>query len=166
MKKLLPAIIGGLVIGIVEIIPVIKSLSCCILVPIAVYYAMTLEIKGNKKNTPFTVGEGIRLGILTGIFGAFFSVGLDSFLTFVLRTNDFVLAFPQMEAFLQTLGIPEESKKEVLKILQRIVDDIRTTGISLVYTFSMLVSNFIFNLILGIIGGLIGIKLINKKYFN
>jgi hypothetical protein len=166
LKKLLPAIVAGLVIGIVEIIPFIKSLTCCILVPFAVYYAMNLEVKGNKKATPFTLAEGIRLGILTGIFGAFFAVFLDSFLTFILRSNDFVAAFPQMEAFIQSFGVPEQTKKEVLAMLQSIVEEIKTTGISIVYSFSMLISNLIFNTILGLLGGLIGVKFINKKYFS
>ncbi len=165
LKKLLPAIVAGLVIGIVEIIPFIKSLTCCILVPFAVYYAMTLEVKGNKKSEPFSLGEGIRLGILTGIFGAFFAVFFDSFLTFVLRSNDFVAAFPQMEAFIENFSVPEETKREILSMLQAIAEDIKTTGFSAVYTLSMLVSNLIFNIILGIIGGLIGIKFANKKFF-
>ena len=73
MKRLLPVLIAGFVAGLIEIIPVVKSFTCCILIPIATYYAMTLEIKGNKKETPFTVSEGLRFGVLTGIFGAFFA---------------------------------------------------------------------------------------------
>ncbi len=166
MKKLLPAIVAGMIIGIVEVIPLIKSLTCCILVPFAVYYALTLEVKGNKKSEPFTLGEGVRIGILTGIFGAFTAVLLDSFLTFVLKTNDFVVAFPQMEAFIQSFGMPEDAKQEVLAMLRSIVEEIKTTGISLIYSFSMLTSNLIFNMILGIIGGLISVRFANKKFFN
>ena len=165
MKKILPAIVAGVVIGIVEVIPFIKSLSCCILVPAAVYYAMVLEIKGNKKILPFTLGEALRLGVLTGIFGAIFSVFFDSFLTFVLRTNDFVTVFPQMQQFIQEMGLPEESKKEILSLLQGMAENIRTTGISVLYSLSMFISNLFFDILLGLIGGALVRKLINKKYF-
>ncbi len=166
MKKILPALVAGIIVGLVEIIPVVKSLTCCILIPIATYYAMTLEIKGNKKETPFTIGEGIRFGILTGIFGAFFTVFFDSFLTFILKTNDFVSVFPQMQNFFDELGMPEVSKQEVLSILQGIVEDIKEYGFSPVYSFAMLVSGTILNIIFGLLGGLIDVKFINKKYFS
>ena len=56
-----------------------------------------------------------------------------------------------------------ENEQDMIDLFGKMVEDIQTTGFSFYYTLSILFNNFIVNTIFGIIGGLIGTKIINSK---
>jgi hypothetical protein len=53
--------------------------------------------------------------------------------------------------------------EQELPIYKSIVNDIRTTGFSLFYTFSIFFINIFIDVIFGIIGGFIGMNYLNKR---
>jgi hypothetical protein len=45
-----------------------------------------------------------------------------------------------------------------------IVKDIQTTGFSIIYSITLLLNNLIVYTIFGLVGGVIGVQIINSKY--
>ncbi len=165
MKKLYPVLIAGFAAGVFEIVPMAKSLSCCLIIPTAALFALYLEMKSTKRSEPFNVSIGLRFGLLTGIFAALFGVTIETFVTLIIKTNDLVESFPQMQQMLQSFPVDKVTRTEVIAMLQSVAEQIKTTGFAPLYTFAMLVNTLIVNSIFGIIGGMIGVKLLNNKYF-
>jgi hypothetical protein len=53
---------------------------------------------------------------------------------------------------------------ESLKLSKSISKDIQKNGFSIIYLLMILSSNFIINSIFGMIGGALGMSLVNRKY--
>jgi hypothetical protein len=68
-NKLRPAIIGGLVSGVLSALPYVSlgNLACCLWVVLGGALATYLYIR--QSPTPVDMGEGALLGLLAGIFG-------------------------------------------------------------------------------------------------
>ncbi len=166
MKKLYPVLIAGFSAGVFEIVPMAKSLSCCLIIPTAALFALYLEMKSTKRTIPFDISLGVRFGLLTGIFAALFGVTIETFVTLITKTNDLVNSFPQMQQMLETFPVDKMTRTEVIGMLKNVAEQIKTSGFAPLYTFAMLVNTLIVNSIFGIIGGMIGVKLLNNKYFG
>lgn len=67
-NKLRPAIIGGLVLGVLSAIPFVNIANCCCLwVLLGGALATYLYIKSSP--TPVQIGEGAMLGVMAGVIG-------------------------------------------------------------------------------------------------
>ena len=66
-NKLKPALIGGAVIGILSVIPLVST-CCCLWAILGGLLASYLYVKNSP--TPVTVGEGAIVGALAGVVGA------------------------------------------------------------------------------------------------
>jgi len=60
----------------------------------------------------------------------------------------------------------ETIKEEVSSLFNTIAEQIKTTGFSALYTISIFVNNLIVVVLFGLIGGLIGVKIINSRSQN
>ena len=79
-----------------------------------------------------------------------------------MHTNDFVQTLPQTESVLQDWNLGG-LWTETSSLLHKMSSDIQTTGFSLMYTMAILFSNLIIDSIFGMIGGLIGMSIQNKR---
>lgn len=165
MKKHLPAIVCGFGAGVMQIVPIAKSLSCCIIIPVAVVLAISLDRKANNipNNERTETSKAAVIGVLTGIFAALFGSSFDIFITLITKNNDIIAAFPEIQNMLDNFPISEAIKNEVIDMFQSIITQIQQTGFSVIYTISVIVNNLIVNTIFGLLGGLIGVQLINSK---
>lgn len=161
MKKYIPTFIAGFGAAVLSIVPGIKSFSCCLIVPGAAILALFLDQRVNKNFERITSGKAIMFGIMTGLFATIFITALDLLITFITKTNDFVEALPQSEDLIRELKFGPMAE-ESLKLMKQMAKQIQKTGFSALYLLILFTSNFITNLIFGIIGGLIGMGLINK----
>lgn len=68
-EKLKPALIGGLVLGVLTAIPFVNlvNVCCCCWAVLGGAIAANLYIK--KSPTPVSVGEGALLGLMSGVIG-------------------------------------------------------------------------------------------------
>jgi hypothetical protein len=75
-NKLKPAIIGGLVVGLLSAIPFVNlaNFCCCLWAILGGALASYMYIKGSP--TPVKIGEGALLGVLAGAVGAIIYVVL------------------------------------------------------------------------------------------
>jgi hypothetical protein len=166
LKKYYPILIAGFIGGIASVIPIFKSLSCCLVIPIISVLALYFEMKSTSRNEPFKLKEGITIGFFTGISSAFLGLIFDVFITLVTHSNELVLGYPQMNEMLNTFPVDELTKKQASEMIKNVVQQIQNNGFSLTYVFAMLVNGLMSNSIFGIIGGIVGVRILNNKFFE
>ena len=163
MKKYLPAFICGFGAGVLQVVPVAKSFACCIIVPVAAYLALVLYQKARGGNEKLPAGKAAIIGLLTGFYAALFGSSFDIFVTFVTKNNELIAGYNEMSDMIGKLPLSTEFKNEFEYLLESIVTDIKTNGFSLFYTGMVFTSNLIFNTIFGLIGGLLGVQIVNSR---
>jgi hypothetical protein len=161
-KHYLPPLVCGFGAAVLTTIPGVKSLGCCLIVPLAAILSLFLDHKINKTELPFRFKNAMFLGLLTGIFATFFSTFFDVLMTYILHTNEFVQTLPQTEELVRQykLGV---LLNQTMGMLKQMSKDIQQNGFSLFYIAGIFFSNFIINSIFGTLGGLLGLSFINKK---
>lgn len=154
---------AGFGAGVLLIVPLIKNLSCCVIIPFAAYAALFLEMKSQSVIFELKPGRGALIGLLTGIIAALFATTFDVFITLITHSNDILLAFNNLPIMMENLPFDETVKQELVNIFESIVTDIKTTGFSPIYAVSMFVNNLFFGIVFGIIGGLVSVPILNSK---
>jgi len=165
LKRLLPALVCGFGAAVLSAIPGLKNFGCCLIVPAAAYIALLLDVKINHFYETIRPSKAVAFGILTGIFAAAFSTLFETLITYLLRTNDFVTALPELDnvlkGYMATPGIAD-----ALYLLKQVGKEITVYGFSALYVFLLLMNSLIVNFIFGIAGGLFGMYFINQKSKN
>lgn len=133
-NKLKPALLGGLVTGILSVIPFVST-CCCVWAILGGMLACFLYIRSST--VPVSTGDGAVIGILSGVFGS---------LIYVLIGLPIALIFgvAQMEEGIRRSGV-----------------EVPLTGmaLALVGVFMVVVLLLIFSTI----GGLIGVPIFEKR---
>jgi hypothetical protein len=158
----LSAFICGFGAAVLTTIPGLDSIACCLLVPIASIIAVRLYKKSVPDLTKLNTGKGVVIGLLTGLFAALFASTFELLITYVSRTNDLVTGLPQAEQLISDLNLGDAAKESV-ELLRKMASDIRSEGFSLLYALLITVSNLLSYTIFGMLGGVIGTALINKR---
>lgn len=165
MKKILPMLIAGFGAAVLSVVPVLRGFSCCLLIPFASMMSLFLDIKVNRNLDKIRISKAVWFGFLTGFFATIFFVSFDLIITIITKTNDLIESLPQSEKIIDQMNLGDFAK-EPMKLMRSMAEEIRTEGFSLLYAFLILFSNFITNSIFGIIGGLVGMGILNKKREN
>lgn len=164
MKKYLSAFVVGFGAGVLQVVPVAKSFACCIIIPMAAYFALMLDQKANKTvNQIMPVSRAVIIGLLVGVYSAIFGSFFDVFITFITKNNDIIAVSPEFQRMLDGFPITQPLKDEVLNLYSTVIDQIKDSGFSLLYAFSIFFNNIIINSIFGLIGGVIGVQIINSR---
>jgi hypothetical protein len=163
VKKYLPSLVCGFGAGVLQVVPFVKSFSCCMIMPLAAFLALILEQRSTNNFSLITAKKALVVGFMTGLFAAVFGTVFDLFITFITKQNDIMAAFPELQRMIDSFPLTEDVKHEVLSLFQSIRNDILNSGFSWFYTMSVLVNDFIINTVFGIIGGLVGSKVINSR---
>ncbi len=166
MKKYLPALVAGFAAGVLHVVPIAKSFTCCLVVPLAAYFAIVLDTRANNYSGTYELKRGAILGIMTGLFAAIFGSCFDILITFITKNNDILTAFNEMTNMIDSIPISEEIKNEVISLVQNVADSIRENGFSLLYSVSVIFNNLIIDSIFGLVGGLVGTKFFNSRINN
>lgn len=164
MKKYLSAFVVGFGAGVLQVVPVAKSFACCIIIPLAAYFALMLDQKANKNfNVIMPVSKAVVIGLLTGIYAAVFGSFFDVLITFITKNNDIIAVFPEFQKMINNFPITDGLKNEVLNLYSSVITQIKDTGFSTLYALSILFNNLIINSIFGLIGGVVGVQIINSR---
>ncbi|MBT8378180.1 MAG: hypothetical protein KJN64_03005 [Ignavibacteria bacterium] len=161
-KKYLPALVCGFGASVLTTIPGLESFACCLLVPIASIISVRLYKKANTELLQLNTSTGVVLGLLTGLFAAGFASIFEVLMTYVTKTNDLVVGYPQAEQVIRDLNLGDAAK-ESFELLKSMVSEIRGKGFSLLYTIIITFMNVLSYSIFGMLGGVIGTALINKR---
>jgi len=163
LKKILPAVVAGFAAGVLSIIPFAKTFTCCLIVPGAAVLAVFLQIKVNGEHIPMPLSKGVVLGLGAGFFAAIFGTFFELLITFITHRNDLVDSISQMRETLSNFPLGEELREQIMKMITGMADDIKNTGFSIIYAFSVIFNNVLFDTIFGLIGGLIGAQIFNNR---
>ncbi len=161
-KKILPSLVCGFGAAVLVTVPGIKSLGCCLIVPFAAVLSLILDHKINKMPPPVDIKKAILFGFLTGVFATVFATFFDVLVSFITKSNDFIQALPQIQSMINQYNL-NSIFKGTITMYQQMGQQITTTGFSLLYTLMIFFSYGIVYTIFGIIGGLIGMALLNRR---
>ena len=148
-NKLKPAIIGGVVLGVLSVIPFVNlvNICCCLWAIIGGVLASYLYIK--KSPVPATTGDGAILGALAGVVGAVIAVVIGipiSILTSGLMTGIIV-------------SLIESINPSQAELVRRQIEAGQTVAGAIVNGIILAVLLVIFSTI----GGLIGVPIFEKR---
>jgi len=161
-NKQLSALVCGFGAAVFTIIPGIESVACCLLIPVASIISIWLYKKSHSELSRIQTGTGVILGLFTGLFAALFASGFEIILTYVTRSNDLILAMPQTEDLIKGMNLGPAAE-ESLKLMRGMIDEIQSKGFSVLYTVLITLSNLLTYSIFGMLGGALGVTIINKK---
>jgi hypothetical protein len=164
VKKIFPSLVSGFAASVFSTIPLLKSISCCLLVPAAAVLALFLDRKINNNLDKITLQKALLFGFLTGLFSAFFITSFDLLIIFITKSNDLINTLPQTEAMMNEWNLGPLFNQSIT-MLRQMAEEINTTGFSLLYAVMIFFSNLISNTIFGMIGGALGMAILNKKTY-
>ncbi len=145
--KLVPAIIGGAIIGIVSAVPGLNFINCfcCAGIVLGGFFAVFFYQK-NLGEEELNYSDGALLGILAGVFG----VIVGAILTSVIGLN----IEQTIEHFMQYAeDIPPEAEDFLMKLGEN------SGQVMMLY----IAFNLILNVIFGLLGGILGVAILGKK---
>lgn len=163
-NKISPAIVCGFGAAVLGIIPGVKSFGCCLLLPASTVLGLYFYLRITSFARSITPKTALFIGLITGLSSAFFSGFFDIIITYIFRTNDLVFSLPQVEILLSSYNLGDIGK-ETINLLRGMSKEITMYGFSPLYASYLLFSNLFIDSIFGMIGGLIGMSIFNKKYF-
>ena len=161
-KKYLSALVCGFGVAVLTTIPGTESVACCLLVPVAAGFSIGLYKKSHTDILKIQTGTGVLLGLLTGVFAALFASGFEIILTFITKTNDLIVAMPQTEKVIRDMNFGQTAE-ESLEVLKQMANEIQSKGFSFLYSVLITLANLITYTIFGMLGGILGTALINKR---
>lgn len=161
-NKFLPSLVTGFAAGVLLSVPVVKTIGFFIIVPLAVHFALKLEISMNKGELPVRIPRALLFGVMTALWASLFASAFDTLITFFTHNNDLVAAQYEIEKTFRQMNLGPIADY-ALEILRGAIHDIKTYGFSAVYTFSLLISNIFYNLLFGMAGSLISRIIINRS---
>jgi uncharacterized membrane protein (UPF0136 family) len=148
--------------AVLTTIPGVQTIACCLLVPVASAISIFLYKKSQPELIKIQTGTGIFLGLLTAVFAALFASGFEIIITYITRTSDLVTSMPQAEKVVKDMNLGPAAE-ESMEILKQMVSEIQSKGFSFLYAFLITTTNLITYSIFGMLGGLIGTAVINKR---
>ena len=161
-KGYLPSLVTGFGAAVLTTVPGIKEFGCCLIVPLAVITALLLYRKTLNRDADISVKTSLLIGFMTGLFAALFTTFFDVIITLFTHSNDFVQSLPQTKEVLDSLNFGEAAK-QTLSLMNGMAVQITSNGFSLLYTIFILISNVIVDSVFGLIGGVLGRIIINRR---
>jgi hypothetical protein len=161
-NKYLPILVCGFGAAVLTTVPYIKAFSYILIIPAASFASLYLNLRVKNIIIPITIKPAIVYGFLTGFSVALFSSTFEVLITFITHSNDFVATLPQTEAAMRSLNLGN-LLDQTMGLLNKMSSEIVTYGFSLLYTIAITFSNIIIDSIFGMIGGIIGRLIINKR---
>lgn len=162
MNKYVPAIVCGFAAAVLTTIPGLKSFGCCLLVPAAAFFSVLLYHKSAGLTSVIDTSEALLFGLFTGLTAAVFSSGFDILLTFISHSNQFVENLPQSESMMKEIST-NPIVIQTFGLMNKMADQIKVTGFSVYYSAIILFSNSVTFAIFGMIGGIFGRILLDRR---
>ena len=161
-KKFLPSLVCGFGASVITIIPGFSSFACCLVIPIAAGISIGLFKKTNPDIIKIQTGTAVLLGLMTGLFAAVFASSFEIILTYFTKSNELVLAMPQTEDMIRQMNLGTAAEDSI-KLMKQMIFHIQTKGFSILYSILITLSNLLTFSIFGMLGGVLGAAIINRR---
>ena len=151
--KLKPALIGGVTLGVANVIPFLNMLNCacCALIIGGGVLASYLYVKDLPPSPQAPYGDGALIGLMAGVIGALVNTVLS--IPMMLLTSSIGM-MPNLDDMFEQMDMPEE--------VQGLLSGISTGGFSLTVLLFGLMMGLVINSIFATLGGVIGIAIFKK----
>jgi len=153
-SMLLPALYGGIIIGVLSEVPGLKLLNCfcCAGIMLGGFFAVLFYKKDLTPNmTPLSSSDGLQIGALAGVFGAIFSLILSKVIMMIMGGPD----IETVKGILDSMGLTNQLPPGTMDQIEQ--------GMRSPLTFFAIIVSFIINPLFGLIGGLIGYAILKDK---
>jgi hypothetical protein len=155
--KLIPAIYGGVIMGVVSAVPFLSILNClcCAGVMLGGFFAVMFYKNNFTPDTPpFTSNDCMTVGALSGVFGAIVGTVLS---VFFLRIFGNIMG-EMIINWLHNmdLNLPDEAWEQMEESLRE--------GASIVRMVLQFFMNLVIDTLFGLLGGLIGYQVYKPKH--
>lgn len=153
-----PALIGGLIVGILSAIPGVSAANCCFCAWALLAGAVATKLVINRAARPVKTGEGAQIGLMAALIGAaiFIVVAVPIILSGV--ATDFALRMLS--------GVAENmDNSELREMLNRVKDEAanQTPVQRLIGSIPILLGQAVILGAFTVIGGLLGVALFEKR---
>lgn len=148
--KVKPALIGGVLLGVLSVIPFVSTLNlcCCLWAIVGGMLASYLYVKNSP--TPVRPGDGAILGALAGVIGAVISVILGIPITLAMG--------PTMRNMF--VGLLENMDPQQAEMMRR---QFEASGTAIGPIIFQSLIGAVLLLVFAVIGGLLGVVIFEKR---
>jgi len=158
-SKLMPALYGGIIIGLISGIPFLSLVNC--LCCAGVVFGGVMAVFFYKKDLtpqmpPLTNSDALAVGALAGLFGALFSNILAAVFFYTIGNIAGEATYKAVVGLYDSMGILDKMPPEALEQMEQ---GMMEGGLSPV----SVVTSFIIDPLFGLIGGLIGYAIFKPK---
>jgi len=154
-SKLMPALYGGIIMGVISGVPFLNIVNClcCAGLLLGGFMAVFFYKKDlTAAMPPLTSGDGVQLGALAGLIGAIVANLLDA----ILLTTVGNISGEMIYDFISSLDFFKEMPPDAMEQME---EGLRETGIK---AFNVILSLILYP-IFGLLGGLIGYSVFKPK---
>ncbi len=158
-SKLMPALYGGIIIGLLSGIPFISFINClcCAGVMIGGFLAVFFYKKDLPQDAPpLTNNDALALGALAGLFGALFSNIISAGFMFTVGNVAAGVMYDFVVSMYDKMGMLDKMPPEAL-------DDMKSQMYQDSISPMNVLSSFIILPLFGLLGGLIGYAVYKPK---
>jgi hypothetical protein len=155
-KMLKPALIGGVLLGVLSSLPIINLFNCvcCAWIIGGGLLAAYLYVK--ESPIPVSLGNGVVLGLLAGIVGAIVSALFSLPMHFLLNRGGMDLAEQLRQAMDRVPNMSPETRQALQAMFSR--GDMGFVFLAFSMIFSLVIS-----CLFAMLGGAIGVALFEKR---
>ena len=158
-SKLMPALYGGIIIGIISGVPFLSLINC--LCCAGVIFGGVMAVFFYKKDLtpempPLTNNDALVLGALAGLFGALFGNILAAIFLFTVGNVAGEATYKILMDMYDSMGILDQMPPEALEQMEQGVMEGELSPVSIV-------TSFVIDPLFGLIGGLIGYAMFKPK---
>jgi hypothetical protein len=153
--KFLPALYGGIIMGLLSAIPVLSFVNCLCCAGIMLGGLMAVYFYKKQltdEMDPMTSSDGLALGVFAGLFGATASVILSGLIFLVAGDINSQLILRILDSSGVLNNMPPDARAQMEQNMGR-------QGFSIINV----VASFIISPLFGLLGGLIGYGVFRKK---
>ena len=157
--KLMPALYGGIIIGVISGIPFLNFVNCLCCAGVLFGGFMAVFFYKNDLTpamSPLVSGDGIQLGALAGIIGAVISLVISYILILAIGNVAGQAMYDMITSLYDSLGILDQIPPESLDQMQQSMMEGELSPMSIVMTL-------ILYPLFGLLGGLIGYSVFKPK---
>lgn len=143
-----PALIGGAIVGLLSVMPILQVLSSCFCLWAWVGGAVAAKILISNSPQPVVSREGAKVGLLAGLFGALIYFVIETPVVYwqlpaMMDTAAKIVKDEQAVEFYHRIG-QNHSLRIIFSILFTFIGALFTTGFT-------------------VLGGMVGVKLFEKR---
>lgn len=154
--KVIPALYGGIIMAVISSVPFLSFINClcCAGIMLGGFLGIFFYKNNFTPDTPpFTAGDCMGVGALSGVFGAVIGTILSALFIALFGNimGDFIMEFLRNA----DIQVPPEALDALEESL--------SAGFTIMSLFISFISSLIINAIFGLLGGLIGYSIYKPK---